>query len=182
MALITWNTANANAYYDVATADAYFTERLNTANWDALNTADKESALIMTANILDRETYKGTKASGAVREWGRDNIVDKYGNAVANNVLPPDFNIANFEMALELANDNAVADTTNQGSNIKSLKAGSAEIEYFRSTSKQALPDVVYNYLKPYIESAGGDVARAYAYGTNTVTGIEEFSRTGGFA
>ena len=182
MSLIAWPTSSANAYYAVATAQAYFDNRLDVAEWTSATTAEKEASLIMAAAIIDRQKYLGTKSSdGYPREWGRDTITDKYGDAVANNILPPDFNLANFEMALAILKDNTVQTQTDSGSNIRKLEAGSASIEYFHSTSENSLPEVVSKYLQPYIDGYS-DFNLSYSYGTANTTGVEVYGRSRGFA
>lgn len=55
---------NTNSYVDVAYADGYFSERLYTAEWDALTTANdtatKEKALIQATRFIDTQRLKGT--------------------------------------------------------------------------------------------------------------------------
>lgn len=42
-----------NSYIDVATADLYFADRLNTAVWDTASPEDKEKSLVMSTSMID---------------------------------------------------------------------------------------------------------------------------------
>src|SRR5262249_50443542 len=64
--------ANANSYVDVAAADLYFDDQLNSSKWTAASTADKTRALLMAANRLQIENWLGGRVKTTQRlAWPR---------------------------------------------------------------------------------------------------------------
>lgn len=54
-----------NSYLDVASADAYFSDRLGAEAWDALTDAQKAQALVTATRRLERLPYVGAKKDQA---------------------------------------------------------------------------------------------------------------------
>jgi hypothetical protein len=182
MSLIAWPTLSANSYYNVAAADAYFTNRLNSSDWTGASSTIKEQSLTTITTMIDREVYEGAKTSATQSlEFPRTSLTDKEGDAVLDSILPPDLNLAVYEGAIALIQDSTLQTQTNGGTNIKKLVAGTASIEYFHSTSTHALPQLVLKYLQPYLEG-DSDIDLSYSYGTDEKTGIETYKRNRGFS
>lgn len=53
----------ADTYIDLADADAYFEGRFGAEDWEGLSDPDKEKALRQATRHLDRQSYRGVKAS-----------------------------------------------------------------------------------------------------------------------
>lgn len=156
---IAWPTDDANSYSSVADADAYFVARLNATDWTGAVTATKQSALITATRMIDRQTWQGTPTvTDQPLAWPRSGVVDRYGNTMADDELPADFVLGFYELALALLQDDALQDTSTQGTNTKRVKAGQVEVEFFRSTLGLVgkFPNVVNDYLAQFLGGATG--------------------------
>jgi len=80
---------NSNSYLTVTEADAYFTGRSDTSNWDALSTSDKEALLIQSTKDVDiGANYGGEPYYDAQKlQFPRDDADSVEGNcaSVAND-------------------------------------------------------------------------------------------------
>ncbi len=165
MGIVSILSIGANTYSVYAlTADpladtkAYLAGRLGTAAWDDANSNDKKKALVGSARFIDRAvSFSGTQTDIVTPQplqWPRDGA-DCNGTSVTDGTTPDAFFEAQAEMALILLTDSTVQDGQGTGSNVKSVKAGSAKVDFFMSTldSNQdtRLPPVVNDLLGCYI-------------------------------
>jgi hypothetical protein len=141
MALI----AGTNSYGDRAEADTYFADSLQNAAWSAFSDPAKDQALVEATRILERRTWLGTKEVAIqALAFPRLGLTDKYGAALTGAETLALIKIAQFEYALFLSlNPSLVTTNDATGSNVKRLKAGSAEIEYFRAKKGSRFPTAV---------------------------------------
>jgi len=182
-----------NVYQDIAAADAYMVNSVRGAdNWAALTDTVKSQCLITATRILDRQPWQGTKYQDAptqVLEWPRSDVYDRKGELVDETAVPDGIKFGNIELAYDLSQDSSLEISGGQGSNIKRLKAGSAELEYFKGTggpngegSVRFGPEV-QEYIGQYLESAFG-VETGNAYGTGgegSFDDDESYPIVGGF-
>lgn len=118
----------------VTDADAYFAGRVGASTWTASTTLQKQQGLITAARWLDSQVWQGTKTVAAQSlAFPRDGLTCN-GVSSAVNTIPDGLVYAEYEGALSLLLDASVISSTGSGSNIKSLHAGSASIEYFAPT------------------------------------------------
>jgi hypothetical protein len=182
-----------NVYQDIAAADAYMANSIRGAvKWDALTDTVKSQCLITATRIFDRQPWQGTKTDEAptqVLEWPREDVYDRKGNLVDSATVPDGIKFGSIEFAYDLSQDPTLETSAGQGSNIKKLKAGSAELEYFKGTggpngegSVRFGPEV-QEYIGQYLESAYG-VSTGNAYGTDgegSFDDDESYPVVGGF-
>lgn len=122
--------------------------------------------------------YKTQTAS-----FPRTGLTDKYGLALSEFVAPEDVESAQIELAFEISQDSSVEGGANTASNQKRLKAGTAEIEFFRPTDGTPLPSVAWDLLKPFINSLTGS-AGSVGFGTGCPSHFDDadtYTRTQGF-
>lgn len=121
----------------VQDADDYFGARLGATAWTGATTLQKQQALVTSARFLDRGMlWSGKKTSSTQPlQWPRDGAMCR-GDAVADGTIPDDIARGEFELALALLEDESIQDSS--GSNQKRVKAGSAEVEFFRPTEGDA--------------------------------------------
>lgn len=123
-------------------------------------------------------TYKTQTAA-----FPRSGLTDKYGLALSEFVAPVDVESAQIELAFEISQDVSVEGGANTASNQKRLKAGTAEIEFFRPTDGTPLPSVAWDLLKPFINSVTGS-AGSVGFGTGCPSQFNDadtYTRTQGF-
>jgi hypothetical protein len=90
---------------------------------------------------------------------------------------------AQFEYAFSLLSDPKLLGKADaSGSNIKSVKGGSARVEYFRATKGGRYPVTVTDLTKEFLNGKGG-VAGSFASGTGDCTEFEsgKYDKSGGF-
>ncbi len=158
-----------NSYASQAEADAYFADSLRAAQWNGYTTEQKDAGLIEVTRIMERGTYKGEKeVPTQALAFPRSGVTDCDGNAIT----PADTLVmakeAQFEYAiLVIATPALLSQRDATGSNTKRLKAGSAEIEYFRPTIGGRLPTTVQDILKCMLAgSTGNGISGSASSGT----------------
>lgn len=155
----------------VADADSYLAAKIG-STWSTATTLQKQQCIISAARMMDRSVlWSGDKTSASQpREWPRDNAKDGCNGdaAVPDGTTPDAIALGEFELADVLFLDSTVQSSTGTGSNVKKVKAGSAEVEFFTGTSgttdETRLPTVCNDLVHCYVE--GSDVAST-SWGTD---------------
>lgn len=143
-----------DSYVTVAEADTYHLASIHGANWTAAVTLTKEQALLTATRMLERQEWVGAKTSPSqALDWPRTGVVDPEGVAVSSATVPAFIKNAQMELALALINDPSVQTSVDTSLNTRRLKAGSAEIEYFRPTSGSRFPTIVAELVNFYLSS-----------------------------
>ncbi|QBQ71173.1 head-tail connector protein [Shewanella phage S0112] len=175
-----------NSYGSLAEADAYHSEGITGAAWDAYTDPQKEAGLVSATRILESGSYQGEKENPTqTLKFPRSGVVCG-GIAVDPSETLESAKQAEFEYALILLQTPAVANSLVYGAtNTKRLKAGSAEIEYFRPQEGTKYPPVILRLLGCYLSSSlsGLDgIGDTYASGTcDESTFDSDYSRVRGF-
>jgi hypothetical protein len=95
---------------------------------------------------------KGAKADAAqTQPWPRQGMVDEDGNALATNVVPSPVKDSVCELARVLPSTQKITESAD----IKRVKAGSVEVEYFTSSAQREVLDLADELNEPYIRPAG---------------------------
>lgn len=172
----------------VQDADDYLDARIGASPWAAASADDKKRALVSAARWIDRVvSFSGTETvDGQPRAWPRDGAT--CGSAtIADGTVPDDLAYAEFELAFILVLDATKQDSSTQGSNVKSVGAGSASISFFSATTGTSqdtpLPAVAWDLIKCLIGSTIG-------YAVGLASGIDDdsefcpddFDRSEGYA
>ncbi len=141
-------------YGTEADADNYMKARWGSETWIDADAADKRQTLVSATRMIDRENWLGQRTVSAQSlEFPRTGLTDKDGNAVDSATVPLAVEEANYELALALLNDAAVQEADTTGSNVKRVKAGSAEVQFFRPTDGTPFPTIANDLLKTFRES-----------------------------
>jgi hypothetical protein len=129
--------------------------------WEAASEDDQNRAMVAAADWLGRASkYTGTKTvSTQPLAWPRDNATNHCtGEAVADGTVPNDIFYAQSWLAGIILADNSASTATSQGSNVKLVKAGSAQVTFFAPTLGTSLdvrlPQVAHDYNKCYTQSS----------------------------
>ena len=154
---VTINAQTYSTYADVAFGDQYALERgLGSlpAAWTAGTATTKAQALLMSTRLLDRLDWQGVRVSAPpALAWPRTGVVLPDGSTVDSTTIPGDISRGCVELAMAILVDpDGVADT-NQGtsSNIKSVKAGPAAVEFWRPVDGQRLPQACFDFVSRYL-------------------------------
>ncbi len=135
-------------------ADAYFADSLRSAFWSAYNGTLKDQGLVEATRVLERQGWQGSKeVPEQVLSFPRTQLTCR-----GESVTPEDSlalaKEAQFEYALALLMDPSMLNNTDAtGTNTKRLKAGSAEIEFFRSTRGTRFPVIIQDIIGCFLDS-----------------------------
>ncbi len=167
----------------VADATSFWNGRLGAeaTAWTAATTANRQKALVMASDWIDRAVganFSGAKTvSTQPREWPRDGATCR-GVAVTDGTTPDAIAHATFWLAGRLLVDSTLASGTGTGSNIKQAVAGSASVTFLSPTigsaSDTRLPITAMDYLKCYFSGAGTAGAAGVATGTGCSSSFDE--------
>jgi len=179
MGTVTIGAVTYDIYGTLAGATDYLAGRLNTTAWDAASSTNKSKALVTATRMLDRTTWQGEPtSSGQALAWPRTGVYCN-GVAVDSATVPTNIIEGSYELAnLMLANAEIEA-STDAGSNIKRVQAGTAEVEYFRPTSGTndvgRFPTVVQELVGCYMSGGGAAaIGVPYASGTTETSSFSE--------
>lgn len=170
---------NAYVVYAIVTeADIYLAaDPVRKAAWEALATEDEKDVLLVAGTRrLDLLTWQGEKTGGAAQAnaWPRTGVSYPDGTAVSTSEVPQEVEDATILLAGTINITPTVAESGSSGSNRKRLKAGSAEIEFFRAEAGRPLQDEsAFDLIKIFLEAFSGSAALGpLASGTD---GVSEF-------
>ncbi len=129
----TVGAATANTYITQADATTYFSSRANATSWTGASSDNKDIALLMATDLLDREKWKGTKGStptGALtqalawpRRWAPTLEYDNEPSFVGFDDVWVDLTLAYYS---ELAIPGPIVDATCELA-LEILKAGTTD-------------------------------------------------------
>ena len=132
--VVTPGSASANSYCSRAVADTYHSDRLHAATWTDADDATKDAALLMATRVIDQQfAWAGVRSTpGSQRlEWPRDGLLNDEGDLALDSATIPDrLQDATAEFARLLIETDTTVTSGVAGGAIKSLKAGSVQIDY----------------------------------------------------
>lgn len=161
---------NANSFLTLAEALTYFEGRMVVPEWE---TGDQSRLLVMATRAivnmfspsrrlirmippaqsyyLIRPTWTGAIATATQSlPWPRIGMFDRYGNAIASNVVPQDLKEATAEFAAHLAKGDRSFDSDAVVQGLKSVSAGSVSVSFKdQFDAIKMIPDAVFAFLVP---------------------------------
>ena len=181
MPTVTISGTTFEVYASTADADTYLKASIqHAAAWAALTSDQKAMCLVEAKRLFDAQLWQGSKTvSNQPLAWPRKDVVDAYGEAVSSATVPQAITDGNVEMAAILATDAEAATALNSGSNIRRVKAGPAEVEYFTPTIDGAskFPTKVQALVGQYLKTA---TAEGEAFGTDEESSLDDDFSTAG--
>lgn len=160
-----------NSYISFADATAYFADQLGTSAWTNASASDRSRSLIT--------------ASGQITLFVKDDCKLPLTPPIAEPLQQ-----ATAQLALAMLADSSIITQGDTSTNTKRVKAGSAEVEFFRAQSGGRFPPQVMNILVAGECIAGATgvgvvgIGGACASGTttqSTFTNIDEYGLTEGY-
>lgn len=187
---ITINSIDYTSYASVSEADEYLNiDPVRETSWEALDNEGKGKKLIAATRRLDLLTWQGDKTGGddtQENQWPRTGVTYPDGADVSTTGVPQEIENATILLAGSIAISAKVADQGTSGTNTKKVKAGSAEVEFFRSQAGTPLQDATaFDLVQPFTEAAStssalGPLATG-TDGSSTFTDIDQWGRNQGF-
>lgn len=170
-----------NCYISLADAGTYFEHKIHAADWDSASDAIKTDSLITSTSMLDRQEWIGARADGSTQtlKWPRAGVTTPEGYVVASDLIPQFMEDATCELGLSLIKDLTVQTQKDTRENIKSLKAGSAVIEYFIGRSGGRFPTIVHELIRYYLDSS--DYSEPFASGIDVESQIDVYELGRGY-
>lgn len=162
-------TVGVNTYVTRAEADTYLGDTYGQAAlWAAQSNDQKDQALLTAFKLLERQVWQGT-AVGAI-SFPRTDLYDCAGLAVSSASVPDEVEQAQIELAFAITQDPTLATKTTTDDNTKSLKAGSAAIEFFNRDGSPSqvigrFPANVMELIRCFLASYAGGMSGAETFG-----------------
>jgi len=146
---------NTNSYVDLTEADAYFEDRLDVAEWDAMTDSDKEKSLVTATTVLDNMSWTGYAVSDS-QELAFPRYGDYFDPRVGcdvileDDVVPARILKATYELAYHLLLNDGLLD--NSGG-VSKIKVGPIELVDIKTPP--SLPSLVRQFIKPLLKNKG---------------------------
>lgn len=170
-----------NCYIARADAITYFTDLIHGADFLGATTTIQDQALISATAMLDRQEWVGSKTGDPqALDWPRTGVSDPEGVAVDSATVPQFIKDATCELALALIQDLRVQTNADTSKNIKSLKAGPAEIHYFKGKTGPRFPTIIHEIIGFYLLSTSSYTSPYYG-ATEAKTGLTDHDLSRGY-
>jgi len=144
--------ASANSYITLIEANAYWADHFYSETWDALQSGDKNTLIVMSTRLLDEWVdWKGIKSSDTqALRWPRYNTVDRDNYWIDGDVIPVEVKNATAELAGYLAKGDATAEPDTKG--FSELKVGELQLKIDKSDrdNTTVIPDSVLAIISHY--------------------------------
>jgi hypothetical protein len=151
MALI----VGTNSYDSRENADAYFNDSMRKDVWKSFSGGERDRAMIESTRVLERQPWQGIKEDDNQNlHFPATGLYDRNGKSISAAKSLTSVSEAQYEYALFLLED--VDELNNKdatGNEIKSIKAGSADIEYFRHSNGSRFPVIVMDLIGSYLST-----------------------------
>ena len=192
LSTITINAVNYTTYASRTQVNNYLNvEPVRMADWNALADSDLARGvyIIAATRRLNLLSWQGSKTGGAsqVNAWPRTGLTYADGTAVSTSEVPQEIEDATALLSGSINLDKETADNGTSGSNVKTAKAGSVNVEFFRKTDGLLLQDeTAFKLLFQWLEASTASTAIGPLYTGNaeaasTFSDIDNWGRNGGY-
>ncbi len=169
MATVTIGSETYDVYADVAEADAYLAADFGrAAAWDDLDTDEKSQALVTSTRRFDRLKWQGTMTDPLTPQpldFPRNGLVDCEGMPLPDGTTPIEITNGSIIFAADISIKPSLSVDSSTDSNLKRVKAGSVEVEFFRAQGGVILPKDVFELVSCFL---AGTEAGAFFFATGT--------------
>lgn len=148
--------SDATSYVSVAEADDIAALNIHTSTaWNALTVGQKQNLLIYVTKALDARTrWRGEKTTlTQALEWPRKDVVDRFGNKLADNAVPFNVRMAVVEFAKWTAGSDKVS-VDRPDSVVSEVKADAVTVKFANAAdiakAQYDLPELIIDLLKGY--------------------------------
>lgn len=157
---------NTNSYVEMADADTYFDNRIDSANWFDLSDEIKEQALITATSMVDDNPWIGSAVSSSqALAWPR-NSANYYDSrmgtsiSIANDEVPTRVKTAVYEQAIHLVNNEDLLSGKTQ--TFESISVGSISLSDSNNDVARIpmKPSSSIKPISPLIHRGGGNTGQ----------------------
>ena len=144
-----------NSYRTVAEADAYFEDRLDVAAWTDADDDQKSQSLVTATAVLDNMDWTGYAVSES-QNLAFPRVGTYFDPRLGYDVnfdsvdAPDRINIATYELAYHLLNNDGLLDSSGS---VVNLKVGPISLE--RVSTPSTVPPHVKRLIKPMLVNSG---------------------------
>lgn len=190
---ITINTVDYVAYAGRVEVNSYLNvEPVRSEAWNALTDDDATRGPFVIAGTrrLNLLSWSGEKTGGAAQlnAFPRTGLYYADGTAVSSVEVPQEIEDATALLAGSINLDNETADSGTSGDNVKSAKAGSVNVAFFKSEkiAKALQDESAFTLIQQWLASSGvsaavGGLYTGDACAESTFDDIDNWGRSGGF-
>lgn len=151
-------TVGTDTYVSLANADTYWANHYDSADWDAATDANKEKALRVATQYVDKRyswigSHPGTSSQNLA--WPRLNAVDKQGRTRTG--IPDEIKDATAWLAQEEIRT-GILRSKSRGGAIKNVKAGSVAVEFEDNAPSQPSYDYADLLLSNITKGGRGSI------------------------
>lgn len=178
-------TITYETYQTVPEVDAFLqADAARAPKWAALTADGKARCVVTATRRFNRLEWVGQKTDPEDElAWPRTGTGVE---GVVDDDIPQAVLDAHATFAGDLAGDVTVADKPNTGSNVRSVKAGSAQVEFFTPTTGSVLPPTILDLIGDLLAGSvtAGTLTAPYASDTCGVSEFQtpnRFGRSSGF-
>jgi len=160
MATVTIDGNSYEVYDSYDNVNTYLVAAAHATNWRAVSAYDRRLAMVTATRVLDRQPWQGAKTSDAQPiAWPRTGVTDKFGAAVDSGTIPQTILDGFAELCeLQLADVKLQGKTGTVG-NVRRVKAGPAEVEFFDSRfDSTRFPQAVHELVGQFLSSAATEL------------------------
>lgn len=150
MGSVTIGSDTYNIYGSLAGANTYLAARIGSEAWTAATETTKEQGLVSGTRLI--QTWLASRGYTVDPASAVDIEIEQ----------------ANYELAFALVADPSVITASTSAVNTRRLKAGSAEIEYFRPGQGGRFPTLVQALLNAWLTEQGGAPGFGLPYASGT--------------
>lgn len=154
-------TVNTNSYQNETSASAYFSTRLGVNSWDTASVANREKALIMACQSIEKLHFNGFIATDTqALKWPRTDVLDIHGNEYSSIAYPTNLLFAQCEEALMLlkmdSDKGAASMDTRLAQGKNKVRIDDIQIEYSEPVKYggNLLSQQAWDLLKPLVLQA----------------------------
>lgn len=178
------------SYSSVAEADATLAVDATRADaWAVLTIDQKGARLVQASRRLDLLRWAGVKAGGDAQQeaFPRADLTYASGNPAPDDDVPTAVARATALLAGSIALDASAGEQGSSGSNVKSVRAGSTGVEFFRQQTGVPLADeTAYALVREFLDGVGvgSGATGPAAFGTDECSVFADrgaWGRTAGF-
>lgn len=165
------------SYASVAEANIFLAvDAARATTWAAKTDDEKGALLVQATRRLNVLPWGGSKTGGDSQAdaFPRTGLTYASGGSVATDEVPQSVEDATILIAGDIALDSDAGEVSTSGSNVKSVKGGTAEVQFFRRSDGVALQDeTAYALVKQFLESASGEGSSVGNTSSGTDTNAE---------
>jgi hypothetical protein len=137
----------------------------------------KGRLLVDGTRLLDSISWAGTKTSPTQEHaWPRTGVTRLDGSAVSSTFYPIEVIYACYELAYAVLQDPSILDQGGStASNVKRVKADTAEVEFVRGATGLPLPNPAWALISQFTAGrAASGIGVGVAYGTDGVSSFDD--------